>query len=456
MSENREHDDAPRQGGNEGHETSSPYTTPRAEEPMPEFRAPDSGYDSGASARQAEVDEDVFGQMPVEDEDASPLPVPPAQASPQAFEAAPTRERTNLWSPPRETSDAAGDSAAADAGAAKDQSTPEAAQPPSFAPERSERADAAAWEASARSHEQNPAEVDGPTALDDQPRAAQPEQEPHPARPAAEADATWNVPEPAEAAQDSPLTHQPAPADEGDAEDVESTAVRRTSLWNTEDEATATHETATFATSAASGATAAGTGSVSEDPVVIDPHTEDSYDDILAGEELEPPRSRAWAHVGSIFGVLLLTPIAWYLLSDAAARFTLANNAPWDTGVVNLAAIGEFVGGLVVAFLIALILRASSVGGWITGVIVTVAGAFFIVAPSYAQNLLEDPLARFADLHTMAENTAHHLVWDGSTGRLAVVGLALIFGAMISHSARRRGRREERLQAAFERRGGAR
>lgn len=219
-------------------------------------------------------------------------------------------------------------------------------------------------------------------------------------------------------------------------DELESTMVRRTSLWN--------HGEEDLAAPVVEPTAAVPTVPARKEPTFDD--------DILAGEELEEPRSRAWAHVGSFFGVLLLLPVAWYLLADAGARFTLAANPPWETGIVNMAAIGEFIGGLAVLGLIAYLIRSSSVGAFVTGTIVTLAGACFVILPQLTARIGEPVLDQLHQLGPFGNNLHHHLIFDGSMGRLALYGALLLAAGYISASARRAGRRAERLEAAYKRR----
>ncbi|MDO5727540.1 MAG: hypothetical protein Q4Q03_06425 [Bowdeniella nasicola] len=257
-------------------------------------------------------------------------------------------------------------------------------------------------------------------------------------------------------AEASPLTARRERREAEQDDDLESTQVRRSSLFSPTSET----PTAQVTTPMADGSAVGGDALLNDTPATAHlPVNEPSYhddDDLFAGEELEAPRSRVWAHVSSIFGILLLTPIAWYLIADAGARFTLPANAPWQSGQISIPAILELLAGLIVVVLMAILVRSSSVGAWITGVVVTAAGVMFVVTPELTQRLIDQPLAELSDLHTMGANIAHHFVADGSTGRLVAIGIALMLAGYISHSARRAGRREERLQAAYERRGKSR
>lgn len=239
-------------------------------------------------------------------------------------------------------------------------------------------------------------------------------------------------------------------------DDLESTQVRRSSLFSPTSD---TQETVAGGARLGGESVVAGDALINDAPATVhQPAEEDDYadDDLFAGEELEAPRSRAWAHVASIFGLLLLTPIAWYLITDAGARFTLPHQAPWTTGHISVPALLELLAGLIVVVLIAILVRSSSVGAWIAGIILAAAGVMFVVTPELTQRLIDQPLDQLANIHTMGANIAHHFVADGSTGRLLTAGVALLLAGYISHSARRAGRREERLQAAYERRGQSR
>lgn len=160
------------------------------------------------------------------------------------------------------------------------------------------------------------------------------------------------------------------------------------------------------------------------------------------------PPSRAKAHVFTILLTVLLTPVAWYLIADAGARLTLPAGNPWDTTNLNVAAILELAGGLLVLTVILLAARWSSVGAIVTGVLVTVVGVPFIAVPAWTQDLLEPVESWLAQFGDLGDNVAHHLVASGSTGRLVAVGVALVLVGVVSHGARRQGRREVRPAVA--------
>ena len=175
-------------------------------------------------------------------------------------------------------------------------------------------------------------------------------------------------------------------------------------------------------------------------------------DDLFAGAAYDKVPSRAGAHWWSLLGTLLLTPVAWYLLSDAGARMTLPADNQWDSGVLNLAALGELLGGIVVLAVILLAARASSLGAFVVGSLVALIGGAFVLFPAVTQDFAEPYLQWLRDYNDFGGNIAHHLVSDGSTGRILVAGIALILVGIVSHNARRRGRREQTIREAIDRR----
>lgn len=180
-----------------------------------------------------------------------------------------------------------------------------------------------------------------------------------------------------------------------------------------------------------------------------EPRDRSDRDVLLEGTTaLTRPPARTGSHVLTVLLTLLLTPVAWYLLADAGARFTLARANPWATGNLNPAALLELLGGLVVLAVVLLAARWSSLGATVTGVLVLVAGVPFVAAPAWTQETLEPALTWLAGRGDLGGNVAHHLVASGSTGRLVVSGVALVLVGTVSHGARRRGRREVRPVAA--------
>nr|NLD40131.1 AbrB family transcriptional regulator [Actinomycetales bacterium] len=176
-------------------------------------------------------------------------------------------------------------------------------------------------------------------------------------------------------------------------------------------------------------------------------------DALFEGARYDKVPSRVGAHIWGIVAMVLLIPVAWYLIADAGARMVLPENAQWATGTMNIAALAELVAGLVVLGAALLFARASSVGAFVAGGLLTLVGAVFVTVPGIARDLIEPAQEWLRGLHEgLGGNIAHHLEADGSTGRILTLGVILLLVGVISHSARRRGRDEQRIRAAVERR----
>lgn len=161
--------------------------------------------------------------------------------------------------------------------------------------------------------------------------------------------------------------------------------------------------------------------------------------------------SRASAHAWGLVLTLLLTPVTWYLLADAGARMTLATNAPMVTGVVNIAAVLELLGGLVLIVFLALLAQRSSLGSFITGLIVLVVSVPWVVAPGWTAAAVLPAMQWLDSWNSFGANISHHLQASGYSARLLVLGLVLLLAAILSHVVRRKGRAEEVLRAEVER-----
>lgn len=161
--------------------------------------------------------------------------------------------------------------------------------------------------------------------------------------------------------------------------------------------------------------------------------------------------SRGAAHVWSLILTLLLVPLAWYLLADAGARMTLATDNPMTTGVLNPAALAELAGGIVVVVLVAVLARHSSLGAHVIGIVVTVLGLPWVVAPGASARLVLPVMEWLDRWNAFGANLAHHLQASGYSGRLLLVGIVLLLLGWTSHRVRRVGRDEEALRAEVER-----
>lgn len=161
--------------------------------------------------------------------------------------------------------------------------------------------------------------------------------------------------------------------------------------------------------------------------------------------------TRTGARLWSLLLTLLLAPVAWYLLTDAAARLTLARANPWQTGVVNYAALGELAAGVVVLIVILALMVRSSLGAILWGFVIAVAGGTFLAVPHLTVTYLEPAQEWLRGWNTFGQNVAHHLEWTGSTGTICVGGLTLFAFGIIAIMARRDGKREYQIRDQIER-----
>ncbi|MBR6459614.1 MAG: hypothetical protein IKS49_05575 [Actinomycetaceae bacterium] len=154
----------------------------------------------------------------------------------------------------------------------------------------------------------------------------------------------------------------------------------------------------------------------------------------------EGPKSRLKAHIGIFFATILLVPIAWYLFSDASIRLAVVENNPWATGKVSILALLETVGALVVLGLIWFLARASSLGAFCSGLVVTILGAVGVVVPFFARETIANGLTdAIGSFNSLTGNIAHHFAIDLGSGRILFYGFLLLMTGIVSHYARKRG-----------------
>lgn len=161
--------------------------------------------------------------------------------------------------------------------------------------------------------------------------------------------------------------------------------------------------------------------------------------------------SRVAARVWSFFMTLLGAPVAWYLLTDGAARFTLADNSPFKTGHLNYAACIEFTAGMIIAVVLISFLVRSSLGALVSGLLLMVAGTPFLVIPGLTKDFLQPAIDWLTAWNNFGANIAHHLNWTGYTGAIFVSGLMLFVMGVVAILARRDGRREQEIRTQIER-----
>ena len=177
-----------------------------------------------------------------------------------------------------------------------------------------------------------------------------------------------------------------------------------------------------------------------------------SLDDELfsAAPEITEMPSRTGAHWLSFLLFLLLVPVGWYLAADAGARMTLADAAPIYTGVASIVALGEILGAIVISAILFVTARRSSLGAWLMGIATLVVGLPWLMAPGITEASALSTLTALTNTGSLGANLSHHLQASGYSGRFALLGIALMGLAYVSHSARRTGRAEEALRVSLE------
>ena len=161
----------------------------------------------------------------------------------------------------------------------------------------------------------------------------------------------------------------------------------------------------------------------------------------------EGPRSRAAAHWWGILIAVVFGPVTWYLIADGGERVSYALSQNLES--INVMGLVELGGGLLTLIILLMAARWSSVGSIIIGSIGALIGAAFLAVPQIVDDFLTSQSVIFDRLGQFGTNLFDHLVDDGHSGRLLVYGVAFIFVGVVSHGARRQGRREERRKAAL-------
>lgn len=161
----------------------------------------------------------------------------------------------------------------------------------------------------------------------------------------------------------------------------------------------------------------------------------------------EGPRSRAAAHWWAILIAVVFGPVTWYLIADGGERVSYALSQNLES--INVMGLVELGGGLLTLIILLMAARWSSVGSIIIGSIGALIGASFLAVPQIVDDFLSSQSVIFDRLGQFGTNLFDHLVADGHSGRLLVYGVAFIFVGVVSHGARRQGRREERRKAAL-------
>ncbi|WP_172119176.1 hypothetical protein [Actinomyces faecalis] len=155
------------------------------------------------------------------------------------------------------------------------------------------------------------------------------------------------------------------------------------------------------------------------------------------------PASRAAAHWAGVLLSLVLLPPAWFLLHDAAAHLVQATES-YHFALTTRGAV-ELVVGCLLLVTALWTARRSSLGTFVVGTLTLVAGLPGLVAPGPVDRVVAPFLARLAEQSSLGEDVATMLWSDAVSGRFLALGLALVMIGVVSHSARRAGRREQEV-----------
>lgn len=210
-------------------------------------------------------------------------------------------------------------------------------------------------------------------------------------------------------------------------------------------------------TAPATGAAVAGVataGAATPQPRWTSPEDTARAQAVAAGEEgvfpedaLDEPARRTAAHWWGVLIAFTLTPIAWFLLFDGSARIYWSMLA--DPANVNPAGYLSLGFGLATLAILLLAARKSSVGSIIVGSLAALAGLAFVAVPVQTLEFLSRYADRIESLGGFGRNLYAYTVESGMRSYFLIGGVILIFVGVVSHAARRQGRREERARLAL-------
>ena len=167
---------------------------------------------------------------------------------------------------------------------------------------------------------------------------------------------------------------------------------------------------------------------------------------VFPEEALDEPATRTAAHWWGVLIAFTLTPIAWFLLFDGSARIYWSMLA--DPANVNPAGYLSLGFGLATLAILLLAARKSSVGSIIVGSLAALAGLAFVAFPVQTLDFLAQYQDRVEALGGFGRNLYAYTVESGMRSYFLIGGVILIFVGVVSHAARRQGRREERARLA--------
>ena len=170
-----------------------------------------------------------------------------------------------------------------------------------------------------------------------------------------------------------------------------------------------------------------------------------SDDDILLDGStiVGRPASRAGAHWAGVLLSLVLLPMAWFFVHGAADALT--RTVEPHRFAFSPSAITELVAGLLIMSLALWTARRSSLGSIVVGALSAVLGLLFLLLPASMNGIVGPVLDRLAAQSALGADLAAYFWTDAFSGKFVVLGLFMIMVGIVSHSARRAGRREQEI-----------
>ena len=170
-----------------------------------------------------------------------------------------------------------------------------------------------------------------------------------------------------------------------------------------------------------------------------------SDDDILLDGStiVGRPASRAGAHWAGVLMSLVLLPMAWFFVHGAADALT--RTVEPRRFAFSPSAITELVAGLLIMSLALWTARRSSLGSIVVGALSAVLGLLFLLLPTPMNGLVGPVLDRLTVQSTLGADLAAYFWTDAFSGKFVVLGLFMVMVGIVSHSARRAGRREQEI-----------
>lgn len=172
---------------------------------------------------------------------------------------------------------------------------------------------------------------------------------------------------------------------------------------------------------------------------------------VLAGASIKPAKiSRVSAHITSLLVCLIGLPFVWSFLKHAGGLLYSCENSTWATGRYSVEGLVFLALGLVLIVLIGLAVRLSSLGSFLSGIILILVGIPPVVAPAYMKDFLEPTLTWLSNSTViMLRNLSYFLESSAFSGQFLIFGVFLVMIGVVGHTARRRGRTDQIAEKAL-------